>query len=142
MELKATISKRGYPCLWESGGGLSNTGKAFLIAGPNGDKKTAMYIRTRGQLACEEHALIPVVIGDIVIKTSHHRLDFEIGVWKILSIENETIQLTKLHTFDDGEWDVEPPEYLEPVISTSKRKASAYHCRSAFWVIPPEKRGV
>jgi Ni2+-binding GTPase involved in maturation of urease and hydrogenase len=99
MELKATISKKLDILVVESGGGLSNTGKAFLIAGPNGDKKTAMYIRTAVQLACEEHALIPVVIGDIVIKTSPTRLDFESEYGKFCLIENETIQLTKLHTF-------------------------------------------
>jgi len=138
--INATMSKRGFPCLWESGGGLSNTGRVVLIAGPRGEKKTAIYIRTRGQLACEEHALVPVVSGDLVINTRHHRHDFNIVVSKVETLDKETIQVSQLYSFDNGEWDVEPPEYLDPVISASKRKASTYHCRNAFWVVPPAKK--
>ena len=60
-------SKRGIPCMWECGGGYSNTGESQIIAGKNGEAKQPIYIRRRGELACCEHALIPISVGDYVI---------------------------------------------------------------------------
>ena len=61
------ISKKGIPCIWEAGGGWSNTGYATVIAGTHGEAKKAIYVRTYGDLACKDHALIPVQVGEYVI---------------------------------------------------------------------------
>ena len=73
LKIKIVESKRGIPCLWERGGGYSNTGEATLICDKDGWQKKAIYIRRSGSLACEEHALIPVKVGDVVVLASHHR---------------------------------------------------------------------
>jgi hypothetical protein len=54
--------------LWEAGGGLTNTGRATIIADKNGRPKHPIYVRGAGSLSCGEHALIPIEPGDYVIK--------------------------------------------------------------------------
>lgn len=140
MELiEIEVSRRGIPCLWEQGGGYSNTGKAQIIASPDGTPKTAIYIARGGHLACGQHALIPVSQGDFVISLSHHRKDFQIAIMKILAIEavEEKATVDTVAFFAMGEWDEEFPEFLRPAIAASKAKATEYHCRSPFYVIAP-----
>jgi len=43
--------------MWEKGGGMSNTGFATVICGPNGSPLKPLFIATRGTLACSKHAL-------------------------------------------------------------------------------------
>jgi hypothetical protein len=63
-KIKIEKTKKGYPALWERGGGYTNTGVATIIAGKGGQPKRAIYIRQRGPLANDDHALIPVEVGD------------------------------------------------------------------------------
>ena len=70
---KVEFSKTGLPCMWESGGGATNTGGAKIICSANGLPKKAIYIPRGGHLSNGEHALIPVTIGDIIIFYSHDR---------------------------------------------------------------------
>jgi len=85
-EFKLEISKKGLPCLWECGGGYTHTGEATIITGNHGERKKAIYIRRRGELACSLHALIPVQTGDYIVEAEHHREDFIIQIWRITHI--------------------------------------------------------
>ncbi len=127
-------SKKGIPCMWESGGGYSNTGEATIIAGKNGEAKQPIYIRRRGQLACCEHALIPISVGDYVISASHHRGDFEIFVYRITEILKEEASTEKIAEFSNGEWDAELPAFLEAAVQAAMQKATCYHCRDPHYV--------
>ena len=49
-------TKKGYPAMWEAGGGFTNTGEATIIADKAGQPKKALYVRKRGPLANENHA--------------------------------------------------------------------------------------
>lgn len=40
------ISKRGIPCIWESGGGWTRTGEATVIAGSHGESKNNLCENT------------------------------------------------------------------------------------------------
>ena len=144
-------TKKGLPALWESGGGYSNTGKATLIAGPNGEKKVPLYIRQRGPLACAHHALFVVREGDIVIESSHHRGDFSHQVYRIVTIRGDEAEIELIAEYSDGQWDAGPlgqkleadfarmatggPPTMELSIAvdTAEAKASDYHCRSAYY---------
>jgi len=142
-EFKITLSYgKRIPCLWERGGGATNTGYAMIIADMSGGKKKALYIRQRGELAGREHALIPISVGDYIIEASHHRKDFHLTVWKIVSvsIEEEKAEATKICEFDMNEWDIEPPNYLLMAIEKAKEKALCYHCRSAHYVLSPSSQ--
>lgn len=81
-------TKKGYPAHWEQGGGYTNTGVATIIAGKNGQPKKPIYVRARGHLANGKHALIPLEIGDYIIRV-HHKGDFFIEILKIIDFEVE-----------------------------------------------------
>ena len=135
LTLKITRSKRGIPCLWERGGGYSNTGEARLICDIDGYPKKAIYIRKSGSLACEEHALIPVTKNDVVVKASHHRKDFEIEIYSISQIQGEEAHLELINSFSKGEWDDNQDYWhTSPVVEAAMDKATCYHCREAFFI--------
>ena len=80
-------SRSGLACLWECGGGLTNTGRAQLVASPTGKPKRAIYIRTHGDLCNGDHAPIPVRVGDCVVSVDRHRDRVAVQVECITAIE-------------------------------------------------------
>ena len=132
IEIERT--KRGHPALWECGGGCRNTGEATIIASQSGGPKKPIYIRHRGSLANENHALFILEVGDYIIFANHHREDFEIELYKVVDFE-EDVAIVKLeHEFSRGEWDKEPPAYLEQAEHTAMFKATCYHCREPHFI--------
>lgn len=148
-------TKKGLPALWECGGGYSNTGEAQIIAGPNGEKKVPLYVRRRGPLACAHHALFVVREGDTVIDSSHHRGDFSHQVYRIVALRGDEAEVELIAEFSHGEWDTgplgqqleadfarmatgEPPTMeLSIAVDTAEAKATAYHCRDAYYCLEP-----
>lgn len=213
-EFEIEKTKKGYPALWERGGGFTNTGEATIIASPSGAPKKPVYICRRGHLANREHALIVLEVGDYIISANHHREDFNIYIYKIRQFKTEKFieekdyfifkeEITeeefkerykatyadyikgrsseisgltryyelptgeycrkgwdclkeieiyekkvekkeatedlaiveKMYEFSWGEWDKEPPAYLEAAIQAAKEKATCYHCREPHFII-------
>ena len=134
MQITIERTKKGLPAVWEYGGGKTNTGNAQIVCNANGTPKKPVYIRRRGALANEEHALFIISPGNIIIQAYHHRYDFRIVVLWILDIKDDEAVCKVIHEFDKGEWDVEPPEYLLPAIEAAKEKAVCYHCRSPHYI--------
>jgi hypothetical protein len=147
IEIERT--KKGYPALWEEGGGMTNTGFAQIVANPDGSPKHPVYIRRRGTLANTEHALFIVSKGDLVIKTDHHRKDFNTNVYRIANITEEEAELQLIASYQQGEWDNnEIEEAMEAVkqnkfhsfydiamaIITAEQKATCYHCREPHFI--------
>jgi len=131
-------TKRGYPALWEAGGGFSNTGYARIIADRNGDTKKPVYIRTGGDLAGKEHALFIVEPGDIIVDLNRHHEDYDIEIKQIKTIKGEEDKLIAemivLAQFDRGEWDnVDVVEKYRVAIESAKKKSRMYHCRSPVY---------
>jgi hypothetical protein len=137
-KIKVEISKRGLSCLWEEGGGFTNTGRAIIIANGKGQSKKPIYVRRSGHLACSEHALIPVLVGDYIIQTSHHRYDFTVSVHRIEGFReeggNRFADISLVNRFDQGEWDADLPDFLVEAVVAAKNKATCYHCRSPHFV--------
>lgn len=135
-----SISRTGIPCLWEEGGGWSNTGEAVIVTAPDASPMKPIYTRRRGSLACSKHALIPVSVGSIVIKAQHHRRDFSISVWRIKQINGKTAKAEMIAEYSLGEWifSQEPhPEvaaHLRAAIEAAREKATCYHCREPHYV--------
>lgn len=128
-------SRKGLPCLWEAGGGLTNTGRATIIADRNGRPKSPIYVRGAGSLSCGEHALVPIEVGDHVIKAYHHRKDFEIVVYRIVEIRDEEAEVEVVMDYRMGEWaPSEPSGPLAEAVMAAKKKATCYHCRSPHYV--------
>lgn len=127
-------SRRGLPCLWEEGGGFTNTGRATIIADSRGRRKRPIYIRGSGKLSCEQHALIPIEVGDIVVKASHHRRDFKITVFRIEAIFEKEAVVKTIMTFEMGEWAPEPPRgYIADAVEAARQKALHYHCKEPHY---------
>ena len=131
-------TKKGYPAMWEAGGGYTNTGYATIIAGVDGQRKKAVYVRKRGPLANEKHALIIVGVGDYIIEASHHRQDFEIRIWSIDQILEEEAQFALVNEYNQGEWEVDPPAFLQAAIQAAMNKATCYHCREPHFIFIKE----
>mgnify|MGYP001307782489 CR=1 FL=1 len=142
-KIKIEKTKKGFPCLWESGGGFTNTGEATIIASPSGGPKKPVYVRRRGHLANAHHALVILEVGDYIIKCNHHRGDFEITVYKIVNFEEvkkkevtETYAVVEQENyFSMGEWDAELPASLEAAVQAAMQKATCYHCREPHFII-------
>lgn len=128
---------KGHPALWENGGGMSNTGFATIIAGSKGEKLTPVWINRRGKLACENHALFIVKEGYHIIYLDHHRGDYDIQVYHILSINKEEniANVEIINEYSKGEWDKEPSESLKDAIEAAENKATCYHCREPHFAI-------
>jgi hypothetical protein len=133
-KIRIERTKRGFPALWECGGGCRNTGEATIIASPSGGPKRPVYIRNRGPLANAHHALIILEVGDYIIEANHHREDFEIAIYRVLNFEEETAVVEQVNCFSMGEWDKELPAHLERAVHTACYKATCYHCREPHYI--------
>ena len=126
---------------------MCNTGRATIICKGDGSKPTAIYIRRRGHLSCEEHALVAVHEGYFIIKSYHHRGDFEHKVYKILRTYTEGegenkkafVEVVLVNSFDNGEWDA-PLGNLKAAVAAAESKATDYHCRTPYYVVEKEKK--
>ena len=145
--MNASLTKRGFVSLWEKGGGYSNTGNATIICKGDGSKPTATYIRRRGMLACEEHALVPVHEGFYIIESYHHHGDFNHQIYQVVRTYTEGegenkkgfVEVALVNSFDEGEWDA-PLGNLEAAVAAAESKATDYHCRSAYYVVEVVKK--
>lgn len=137
-KMRIERTKKGYPALWEAGGGSTNTGEATIITSIDGQPKRAIYVRSRGQLANCRHALVILEVGDYIIGANHHRRDFQIEILKILDFEvkeGETYAVVEqVNRFSMGEWDAELPACLEAAVQAAMQKATCYHCREPHYV--------
>lgn len=138
-------SKNGYPCLRESGGGYTNTGEAVIIADKDGKRKNAIYIYRSGHLACRDHAVIPIIAGDYVIRADRSHRKISIMIYQIekifydecickviMSIYDEDYQ----NLFDDGcvALYFSNIEKLWLAIKAAINKTLIYHCRQPVYI--------
>lgn len=131
------------PCLWEQGGGYSNTGDAIILTDSTGNAgiPQSLYIRRKGDLACKKHALIPIDLNTFVVEASHHRGDFDISIYWIYRIENGVATGELVQKFSQnqwGEWDdhigLVARNNILAAVDAAKQKAMDYHCRVPYWV--------
>ena len=136
MEIKINRSKSGLSCVWEQGGGYTNTGAATVICSPTGHPKRAIYVARRGMLACGEHALIPVTPGDHIVQARHHRSDYSITIYRIREINADTAEIEVVTEFSNGEWrEPLPAAEFEAAVNAAREKATCYHCRGPHYIV-------
>lgn len=116
-------SKSGYPCLWERGGGYTNTGEAQIITDGQGYPKRAIAVRSHGDLACREHALIPIEVGDHVVTVDRHRKKVAVQVDRIESIQSDSATLVP-----------EQSPICVDAINAAVAKSEDYHCRTPYYI--------
>jgi hypothetical protein len=146
VDFKIVKSKSGIPCLWERGGGWSNTGSSQIICDSVGKPKKPIYVKRKGELACSDHALIPIQKGDVVIRAKHHREDFDIEVFSIASFKSkdgeEAAETSFVSEFNIGEWSNDNNLKYKDAINAAMAKATDYHCRVPYFVIEDEEKPI
>jgi len=133
MMMDLEISKSGRKCLWESGGGMTNTGKSRIIAGSKGERKRALFVRSKGELSNSVHALIPVREEDVVVDCYRNKAGFEIDIYKITEIIDNQAKVERIAELREGKWNADVSMYKE-AIEASMRKSRMYHCREAIFI--------
>lgn len=111
-------TRRGLPALWERGGGMTNTGRAQIIANPDGSPKRPNYIKGSGERANLCHALFVVKEGDLVIQVYRNRINYDIQIKRISKIYYKTTPTLHARYWlsreeyekNCGEWEVSDPE--------------------------------
>src|SRR5690554_6463305 len=92
MKIKMLVeiekTRKGFPAFWEKGGGYTNTGEAIIVASQSGGPKKPIYIRRRGHLANDNHALFVLDLGDYIIEAKHRRRNFDVKIYKVLGFES------------------------------------------------------
>jgi len=81
--IEVALTKSGLFAAWESGGGMTNTGTATIIANQDGSPKKPVFVRTGGHLSNSDHALFIVRERDVIIKVSRHRDDIDLKILEI-----------------------------------------------------------
>lgn len=123
MEMGIVRSQKGIPCLWECGGGNTNTGYAFIIGDKFGNPKKPIFIRHKGELACQHHALIPIRKGDRIVIIDRHRDDYTVESYRIYDVQQET-------AFAKSTEDI-----YENMLEAGIDKSICYHCRRPMYII-------
>lgn len=127
-QYKIETTKSGIPAMWEKGGAYSNTGEAVIFADHNGYPKRPLCVRTRGDLACGNHALIPVTVGDTIVTVNRQHDRVSVTVERIAAISDELAMAE--HCTD--------PICVD-AIHAAIAKADDYHCRSAYYIKTPDR---
>lgn len=129
---------------WEAGGGYSNTGESIIISGVNGEALKPTFIKTRGHLACREHAMFLFYPGQpwVEIETSQWRGDFDIKMYQCVITNYGEIQRNLIWNINNVDKDTiidEIPDTLSKfknAIVAAMDKAMCYHCRRPHFIKP------
>ena len=117
------VTKGGWPALWERGGATTRRGSAVVITEPDGAKPRPVLVKTRGHLACGQHALVGLRAGMYVISAGRS------GAVSIKRIKRVGVQgrkvLAEIKKVDSSSI---PPK-LQPAVQAAVTKARTYHCR-------------
>ena len=131
-------TKKGYPALWEQGGGSTNTGEAQVITGPNGERLKPIYIKTKGHRANGQHALFVIQPGYHVIRVGYWNKQsppYSIAIYQITElqefVENPDSNEKKLLAIAKQLENV--PQFLQLAIEAAMGKARCYHCRTPHY---------
>ena len=129
ISIDVQLSKTGISCLYESGGSMSNIGEATIMCNKDYNKKKAIYIFTKGDIACKEHAIIPVDINDHVIYVERHNNTCNVYDFKIVSIIDNKATLVVYDCITVGT-DYNVNHAIEAAIA----KSLDYHCRQPYYI--------
>ena len=125
-EVQFDLSRKGLPCVWERGGGYSNTGEVQLVADTHGNPKPCMYVRTHGQLACDNHILFKANVGDVLMQVSRWHNVAEVEIIKIISIGADgKAKMRDVHLNDD----------FANMLDAAIAKSYDYHCREGYYYV-------
>jgi hypothetical protein len=81
-----------------------------------------------------------VGVGDLVIRASHHRGDFDVEIFRIVEISGDEVVVEVIADFRKGEWAPQEPDgAIAEAVKAARRKAMCYHCREPHYILRPEQ---
>ena len=135
------ISKSGKAVIAECGGGMTSSGRAMVVCGPDGEKLRPIWI---GHRSNENHALFFAKEGMIFIKGSHSRDGEYFSVCRITKVEYDQdlgfyyrhmakVSFGEMYSYGEGDWNAPlPPKFVEAV-KACREKMRDYHCRNVYY---------
>lgn len=129
------LTKSGNPCYWESGGGTTNTGRATIVTDRLFQKLRPLYIKRKGMLSNGSHAMLPLRRGFHIIDVKHHREDFEITVFQVVSIVKDVAALEVINQFSAETSNSWKGTLIEDAVIAGINKSKDYHCKKAYYVL-------
>ncbi|MDD4066804.1 MAG: hypothetical protein PHH22_02390 [Clostridia bacterium] len=100
------ISKKGSPCVWETSDFSNGIGFSLIVANFKGEKKKALYIPKKSNISSFNNALIPIKLGDVIVKVSYIDSKLNIKVYSVLHIDigEKLISLNCKAEYIDKNW--------------------------------------
>lgn len=132
--IEVTRSRRGIPCITESGGAMTNTHTDIVcVANPEGCPKRPLKVFRSGHLSCAEHAVIPIEIGDVVGFLPYGKRDDTIDDVMLYRVKGfKTEEESEILELEEMQFPYE--EKFSPLVEAVFRKSRIYHCRCAVFV--------
>lgn len=118
----------GEVCLYERGGSYTNTGLARVIGDKHGNPKEAVHVRTKGDLACGDHAAIPVEAGDYIIQAERHRDNITVSVGIVTGVADGLVNIR------GASEDINLVEGLTAMVDAAIAKVYDCHCRRPYYI--------
>jgi len=119
-------TKKGYLCLYESGGGRTRTGGATVITGKNGERLKPICVFRKGN-SKRQHAVLPANEGNFIINYSRDKSGERYIIYEIVKIDRKT-NTAFFRKVENA------PAFLKEAMEVVKEKASIYHCKKAMYV--------
>ena len=125
-------TKTGKPYATENGGGASNTGRAQIVCGANGERITPLFV-PKGY-SNGDHAEFLVLKGMCIIRAGRSRNGEHAEVFRIKGIRKgtDTADLELVGEMENNDGNI-PAEFSEAV-AAALGKAHCYHCREPHYI--------
>lgn len=128
------ISYGDVPCIAEDGGASKHVGLATIVTNDKGEKLNACK---KYKHVYAGQALIPVQVGNIVIKVYRGKQDYDIDIYRISKIVEDTMtaELEEIYCFKNERWYPEQPnENIMKVVEIAKQKSMIPKCNTAQYI--------
>ena len=100
-----------------------------MICNRNYNKKKAVFVFTRGDLACKTHAIVPVAVGDHVVQVERNRKTCNVCDFEVKAINENKVTLRVVHK------GVLNTDYRgNKAVEAAIEKSNTYHCREAIYI--------
>ena len=131
--VQLSMSKRGLPCAFERGGAMTSTGEVQLVADSQGNPKPAMLVRTHGELACDDHVLFKINVGDIIVHMDRHCDDVRFWLGQFVSMNKAGQAIIRRIPYSDD---------FKRLLDAASEKVRHYHCRCGYYYIDTHRQQV
>ena len=125
----------GLPSAWECGGGKTNTGEAVVWAGKLCSIKSPIFVRTRGPLANENHALFRIETHMHRVRVKRNRDELDIDIDRVTFIGRDYARVERQNTIRASRRRADrnrlrSPMDTDPTVSASVRQRDdRWRCR-------------